>query len=278
MIVEFDLVNWCTLQCIGCESLNKKHANELDYDIAFDYIKDLDIKEIMICGDAGEPLLHARVTDFIVRCATLTSNVLVNTNCEDISNLNLNKLKLDNVIYEVAVDGITTEMHQYTRRGADLNMVLDNAEILINAGLNVKFISTRHKNNEKYSKAIYDMLYNRFDKEVLFRDTNEIGRDVEQPTVPSNTSDVSVWYKDLKFTNRNVAKLIYKVKPDKDYRYIRNDNKMFPCFGFSNINVPDMPYDKLCSWYQENGDIRTCIYNCGKVQNGFRYDTLDEIQ
>lgn len=273
MIVEYELTNWCTIKCVGCKCRNRRNAINLNFKHTFGHVD-----KIILCGDLSEPTLHPDITNIIIECSANADEVEVNTNCETLENMDISRLQLDNVYYEIAVDGIDNEMHRITRRGSNLDVVLENAETMMNAGLRVTFVCTRHKHNEKYVQQIHNMIKDRFRCDILFRDTNEVGLGVEPPTNPSVHSNPSVFYNEPKFNNPRIAQLYYDIKPITNYRYVRHDGEVFPCFAFSEMERPDVPYDQLCQWYRENGDIRTCIYNCGLVQNNeFRYDTVDDI-
>lgn len=281
--VEFDLVNWCTLRCVGCQSVTKKHAVNLDFDLAMSKIDSKNIKQIILCGDVGEPTLHPDITSIIIKCFDITNRVYISTNAELFRYLDLKKILKykENIFFEISVDGHINEIHRMTRRGGDLGRVMNNADELIIAGFNVNFVYTRHKLNENFVKEAHQMIYDNFGVELEFRDTNEVGDLVSPPTHKSVNSDASILYREKLPDNKDLLMRIYNVEPDDSYKYVRNDGEIFPCYAFCETEVElteGLDFDRLCGWYQDNGDIRRCILNCGIYHSSdFRYDNINEV-
>lgn len=281
--VEFDLVNWCTLRCVGCQSLTKKNAVNLDFDLALSKIPEDNIKQIILCGDVGEPTLHPEITQIILKCLTRTDLVYISTNAELFRYLDLGILQdvKKQIFFEISVDGPNNEVHTITRCGGNLDRVLKNSMALKKLGFNVEFVYTRHKLNESFVAETHQMIKNLFGEVLRFRDTNEVGSMVSPPSKKSGNSDVSIFYKDNLPDNRKLISKIYAIEPDTEYKYVRNDGEIFPCWAFCETKpgmTEGMSYDSLCGWYREHGDIRRCILNCGIYHtDDYRYDELDEV-
>lgn len=274
MIVELSLVNWCTLNCVGCPHETKNNKIELELDGA---IAEWDIEKLIICGEHGEPLLHPDITNILLK---FNVNTEISTNCESLTNLNLDLLQdvKSRLFFEVSVDGDNNKTHTLTRRGGQLNNVLDNSQILIDNGFNVSFISTRHELNEGDSLKIFNMIKDRFNKRIKFRDTNEVGLNIKPPKRKSNNSDVSFIFDNrLLKMDRRVLSRIYNITPNKESRYVNFDGRILPCWALSEVPLDDVKgieYKDLCNWYRKNGDVGKCIVHCGI---SYEYDEIEDV-
>jgi MoaA/NifB/PqqE/SkfB family radical SAM enzyme len=277
MKLEIDLTNWCTLKCEGCLSKSKESKRELDIN---KIPKNTHIYEkIIICGDAGEPLLHSRIND-ILSILSLSNKVEISTNLE-IDVLDLDKLRVfkDNLFFEISIDGPNNIIHSITRKNGKLENVLKNSMKLYKAGFNISFIYTRHLQNEIYVNETRNLIKKMFNIELLFRDTSHITSVIHPPTKLSKNGCVSILYRSPVETYKKKSMLlhIYKVVPRPNI-YVKHTGEIFPCVSFHNFkqDVSHLELREQCEYYRKKGDIVKCCLNCG-IYNNFKYDSIEDI-
>lgn len=293
--IELSLNNFCTLNCIGCPSLNPDNSQKKQMEIEsfIEKFKNIEIYEIVLCGNSGEPLEHENIKGILEKISASfpQTKIQVSTNGEKVVELFKNEDEnsvFNKVLFQVALDGHTKEIHSLTRRNSNFNSVINSLEFLMNKNWNFEVISSRHKLNEIYSKEIAQFVLVKFKKDVIFRDTTISKEKIESPVRKSKNGDVSFLFNES-FNSFNYV-------PDFEKLYVNYNGDVFPCVSFVKIpsqgKAPNIhtaqtwlefykEYNEFkvsfCHCYQKSGDKKQCQLNCGLYRT-FKYDTISDLK
>ncbi|MFG1484538.1 radical SAM protein [Halobacteriovorax sp. RZ-1] len=289
--IELSLNNSCQLQCQGCPSLNPDHNNkrELDFSRVLPIIKEFNPKEVFICGNDGEPLEHSDINNILVALGeNFSQDILIATNGENLMNLDVEKLKkYKNMVFQVAIDGPSQEVHELTRGGSSLDTVFSNIE-KVRGILKVEPIFSRHELNEEFAIATAELVKEKFDLELLFRDTTLVTSKIKPPKNRSSRGNMDFLYK---------KEYSLPVTPWFKRIYINSDGNCYPCVSFIYARVSSKPISiysyestfefftdfvkfsrEFCRCYQALGNTTQCKLNCDFYMNDFEYDNLESIK
>lgn len=289
--IELSLNNSCQLQCQGCPSLNPGHKNkrELDFSKVLPIIKDFNPKEVFVCGNDGEPLEHSDINTILEQLGeNFNQDILIATNGENLMSLDVQRLsKYENIVYQVAIDGPTQEIHELTRNGGNLELVFKNITQLKDK-LNIELIFSRHKLNEEYAIKTADLVRDKFGLDLLFRDTTLVTDRIRPPKKKSLRGNMDFLYK----KNHSAP-----VKPWFKRIYINSDGNCYPCVSFIYGKTKVEPISiysynhtfeffsdfikfskEFCRCFQALGNTTQCKLNCDFYMNNFEYDNLESIR
>lgn len=292
--VEISLNNFCSLSCVGCPSLQNNSASKNEFQIEefINKFKHIEIYEIVLCGNSGEPLEHSMIVEILLllRKSFPHTKIQVSTNGEKLKKIFQSyqqKNDFKTILFQVAVDGPSQEIHEITRKSSDFNEVINSLNFLLENNWNFEVISTRHELNEVHALEIQNLIKSKFNRDVIFRDTTIFKGSIKSPINKSKQGDVSFLndssFKDFKYT------------PDFEKLYVNYNGDVYPCVSFVKIEkVKDIPniykkqtwiefykeYNKFklsfCQHYQKSGDKRQCELNCGLYQR-FEFDKIKDL-
>lgn len=294
--IEFGLNNHCSLQCPGCPSQNPDSSRKtnLDFSRVIPVIKDLNLREIVICGNSGEPLEHPEIAG-ILESLTETfpeASIHLSTNGLNAEVLQRDTLKniRDRVLFQVAVDGSKEEIHTLTRRKGSLAGVLKGIRYLLDHGMKVVPVFSRHALNEDDALAAARMLKEMFRLELTFRDTTIVSEHIKPPLKISKNGDVSILYSKTQLQSWDYV-------PNTKHLYIEYNGDCYPCVSFTKyksalkaISIYDyentisflkdfLTFQKtFCEDFQKCGDKRYCELNCGIYRFRFKYDLMEDLK
>lgn len=298
--IELSLNNYCTLSCLGCPrvELENPRAKNVGYKSVIAFLEILNSDRIVLCGGHGEPTLYDHFHELLDCLSSNDAHPLIHisTNGETIFQKfranDFSEKQKGKIIFQVAIDGHNNEIHTITRRNGNLSLVIENVRKLLDFGFKVEIVSTRHLENEKYSREIVDFVRHELDEDVHFRDTTHLNAVVKSPTVTSKRGDVSILYQGRDIQIRQGE--LYT--PREDFLYIDYDGSLYPCPSFirhkTSLKPPILGDDKrateslkeffdfrksFCQCYQKEGDLRQCVVNCGSYRN-FQYDYIEDIE
>lgn len=293
--VELSLNNFCKLKCIGCPSLNpdSPQKKELEIDSFIEKFRNIEIYEIVLCGNSGEPLEHSEIKKNLLKLlgSFPQTKFQISTNGENIISLFKNEAEdsaFSSVLFQVALDGPNEAIHSLTRKNSDFDTVMRSLTFLFNKKWKFEVISSRHKLNEMYSKELSELVMQKYGKKVVFRDTTISKEKIESPLKKSSSGDVS-----FLFDEDNVS---FNYTPDFEKLFVNYNGDVFPCVSFSKIlfkeKAPNIHKDQgwldfykeysefkfsFCNYYQQNGDKRQCQLNCGLYRT-FKYDSISDLE
>lgn len=295
--IELSLTNHCALQCSGCSSLNSDSSKkkELDFSKVIPIIKDYELQDIFICGNGGEPLEHTNIEEILTSLMQSFphANIRLATNGEKLSEklgLDFFKNSTQQLLFEVALDGPSQEIHQITRKQGCFDRVLESIAYLVENQAKMTVVCTRHSKNEDVLESAYRLIKDRFGLELQFRDTSILTETLRPPTKISRNGDVSVLY-------GQDGKKARQFDPNFRNIYIECNGDTYPCVSFTKyktqhapVNIYNfsssidflkafLPFQKcFCNDFQKEGDLRQCNVNCGIYLKNFRFDTWEEIK
>lgn len=299
-IIELSLTNFCELTCQGCPSLdaNDQRIQAIDYSSLMPFLNRLYSNRVVLCGGHGEPTLYKEFGQLLYSLSKSERHevIHISTNGESVyKNLvpeQFDEKQKEKIIFQVAIDGHTNKIHELTRKGGNLESVKENVKKLKNDGFKVEIVSTRHFENEKYSKDIVTLVRLELDEDVHFRDTTHLTKTVKPPSKTSKRGDVSILYQNKDSDKVGEAKYV----PREDFLYVDYDGSIYPCPSFikfkTNYKAPILsqtidPITSLkeffdfrkqfCQCYQKLGDRRQCVVNCGSYRK-FDYDYIEDIE
>lgn len=295
--VELSLNNFCDLQCIGCSSLgsDSSYAKYMDFSRVLPILQELAIKEFVLCGNNGEPLEHPEIETILLKLLTKFPEacIHVSTNGERVSQ----KLSPDllrkvgkRVHFQVAVDGHHNSIHQLTRRKGDLVRVFTSIQHLLDHGASVSVVYSRHEANELEAFKTYDLIAEKFNLSLNFRDTTQVSETIRPPKKMSRNGNVSVLYGPIQKDRKEFV-------PNTKNLYIEHNGECYPCVSFCKHKTSIPPVNiynfqntlsflkefinfqsQFCQKYQKEGDLRQCIVNCGIYRTTFKYDTIEDLK
>lgn len=294
--VELSLNNHCSLQCPGCNSMSPDSSRKmnLDFSRVLPVIRDLGLREIVICGNSGEPLQHPEIHGILLSLTESfpDASVHISTNGLNAAELTpevLSSIK-KNVLFQVAVDGSREEIHTLTRRKGSLAQVLKGIRYLLDNNVKVVPVFSRHQENEDDAAETARMIKDTFNMDLTFRDTTIVSEHIKPPLKISKNGDVSVLYsKKLKEDESYV--------PNTKHLYIEYTGECYPCVSFTKhktsvkaVSIYNyqntisflkdfLSFQKsFCDEYQKCGDRRQCALNCGIYQFRFKYDLMEDLK
>lgn len=284
------------MRCSGCSSLNpeSEKAQSMNFGAVFSVLKNIDIREFVLCGNNGEPLEHEEIASILV---ALTKNfpdatIHVSTNGEQSrAKLSPETLKLlgKQVHFQIAVDGHKSGIHELTRRKGNLESVFENIQYLLDHNANISLIYSRHLLNEAEAIKTHELTMERWGVPLLFRDTTQVTETIQPPSKISNNGNVSILYS-LATESRDFV-------PNMKHLYIEFNGESYPCVSFCKHKTEITPVkitdyqdsvlflkdyikfqSQFCTQYQKSGDLRQCNLNCGIYRNNFKYDTIEDLK
>lgn len=291
--VELSLNNHCSLQCVGCSSLNPESPKSIDMDFSsvLNVLKDIDIQEFVLCGNNGEPLEHRDIANVLLKLTESfpKARIHVSTNGEKIQEKLSSVLPgLRNVHFQIAVDGHKSSVHELTRRKGNLDLVFENIQFLLFNQADLSLIYSRHRLNEEEAQKTHQLVMEKFGLPLHFRDTTQVTDVIRPPLKLSQNGNVSVLYAPIT-SNRDFT-------PNMKHIYIECTGESYPCVSFCKhktdlrpVNITEYQdavqflkdfvkfQSAFCTRYQETGDLRQCNLNCGIYRN-FRYDTIEDLK
>lgn len=292
--VEISLNNFCSLSCVGCPSLQIESDQKNEFKIQ-DFIlkfKNIEIYEIVLCGNSGEPLEHSEIEHILIELLTHFphTKIQVSTNGEKLKNI-FGSYKQEhvfkNILFQVALDGPNQSIHEITRKNSHFDEVISSLLFLNEKKWNFEVICSRHKLNENHTKDLAHFVKETLNKDLIFRDTTIFKNNIESPIQRSEKSDVS-FLNDPTFSKFNFT-------PDFEKLYVNHDGDVYPCVSFVKMkkgeNIPNIYKNQtwiefykeyndfklsFCKHYQEKGDKRQCELNCGLYRR-FEFDTIKDL-
>lgn len=227
---DFALTSYCQAGCptcarhtLGTSNLKvklvhmdlKKFENIIFRDLSF--WKD---KDIIFCGEFGDPMAHPKIKDFIeiimlTKCTVLRINTNGGIRTPDFYKKLL--LKYDKLSFEFGIDGLTNEMNKY-RYGVNTNLALRNLNAV-----------AQYNTNNMEDSVVWKYLVFNYNYEQVF--------DVLKIAKEWNVKKVLIYINNRnyhKITNLNLNSFFSKLKnyDSVEYNYevvgsYRNEIRMF---------------------------------------------------
>ncbi len=173
--INVELTNRCNLNCPLCSTgsgFNKKQRGNMDFDRYRSFMDTCSpLFDTVSFMGSGEPTMHPRFLDFVKY--TAVEKNLYTTCCTNGTWIKDFNAMVNSGLGEIHFDieGLTSEQHRVYRRGADLDVVLNNLKLLV---------KTRDKEGLNHPLIYIDTLISKFNEnsyEGFIKLAREIGTD-----------------------------------------------------------------------------------------------------